>query len=479
MTPTVALSGPIASAGASRDSFAPSSSTPHASKAFGQQLQDAEASYSPRTSTGGSHTGNRPTGEHLPKKDSSDTEGAGWITGLLTNSSADPAPLILPGLFTPWSNAPQGNVEGNLPNALPASATGIQDLPGSGPATTAQPQLPITIGDEKKDPTPNDGSAATTLPVTLPVPVPLPQDAGNAANAAKPEQPAAAPATTITPEVSDNASNTPEPSPVPTASTQQSTQTAQKDLTFAVKVKPNSAPEQHASEAVKPATHSNATKVSAIRDPRETRDDQTAQDSPQHDQPAAAGAAFDVQKAFSNTQAPAAEANHAPTPTAHAMDAQPSVTQASDAPADTKAPAPLRQISIQVGQNQQQKVDLQVMQHSGELRVGVRSADNDLAQGLRQGLTDLVGRLEQNGFRADAWRPGSTISGVHAAGDTQLKESATQNQDSQGQGQWSQQGRQQQGNQQQQQRPQWVEELEGNFVGSGKGFTGELNGFTR
>ena len=460
MTPTVALPGPNASAGASRDSFAPSSSTPHASEAFGQQLQDAEASYSPRTCKGGSHTGNRPAGEHLPKKDSSDTEGAGWITGMLTNSSADPAPLILPGLFTRWSDAPQGNVEGDLKDALPASATGIQNLPGAGPA---QLQAPITGDDEKKDAT----QTAVVLPVNLPLPEPLPADAAPTATTSNP---------TLTSEVPDNASTTPEPAPAPIAPTP-GTPSSQKDLTFAVKVKPNSAAEPHPSEAVKPA-HGATTKVAATRDPREGAEDQMSQDTPQHDHSAAAGAAFDAQKAFSNPQAPAAEATHAPAPTAHALDAQPTVNQAGQA-TDTKPAAPLRQISIQVGPTQQQKVELQVMDRAGELRVGVRSADNDLAQGLRQGLSDLVGRLEQNGFRADAWRPGSTISGVHGAGDTQLKESATQNQDSQGQGQSSQQSRQQQNNQQQQQRPQWVEELEGNFMGSGKGFTGELNGFTR
>ena len=81
---------------------------------------------------------------------------------------------------------------------------------------------------------------------------------------------------------------------------------------------------------------------------------------------------------------------------------------ASGPPKSQPKPAtvPLKDISLQVAQPGAQKVEVRVVQQSGELRVAVRTGDSDLAHGLQQGLSDLVGRLQENGFRAEAWRPG-------------------------------------------------------------------------
>jgi hypothetical protein len=147
-------------------------------------------------------------------------------------------------------------------------------------------------------------------------------------------------------------------------------------------------------------------------------------------------------------------------------------------PADhiTKPPAPLKDLSIQVGQNQQDKVELRVVERPGGLEVAVRSANPDLNQGLRQGLSDLVNRLEQNGFRAEAWRPGTAVSTVQAAADTRQKSAQFQNDGSQSQS-GSQQGRQQ--NQQNQTpRPRWVQELEGRLAGERNPITGGSYGLT-
>jgi len=53
----------------------------------------------------------------------------------------------------------------------------------------------------------------------------------------------------------------------------------------------------------------------------------------------------------------------------------------------------------------QSSVDIRMAERSGEIRVTVHTADRDLANSLRNDLPDLVGKLRQNGFQADAWRP--------------------------------------------------------------------------
>lgn len=148
--------------------------------------------------------------------------------------------------------------------------------------------------------------------------------------------------------------------------------------------------------------------------------------------------------------------------------------QPSSLDSSTKASTPLREMSIQVGQVSQDRVQLRLVEHAGELQVAVRSANPDLAQGLRQGIPDLVDRLQQNGFHAEAWRPGTTVSTVQGGGETRQRPMHFQQDQSQSQS-GGQQGRQQ-NRQNQSQRPQWVQELEGNL--SGGQSSGELNGLT-
>ena len=102
--------------------------------------------------------------------------------------------------------------------------------------------------------------------------------------------------------------------------------------------------------------------------------------------------------------------------------AAPSAPSAPSNPVEAKilegppkpAAVPLKDISLQVAQPGDQKVEVRVVQQSGELRVAVRTGDSDLAHGLQQGLSDLVGRLQETGYRAEAWRPGGSAvqSGV-------------------------------------------------------------------
>jgi hypothetical protein len=143
----------------------------------------------------------------------------------------------------------------------------------------------------------------------------------------------------------------------------------------------------------------------------------------------------------------------------------------------SKAAGPLKELSIQVGQTQQDRVQLRVVDRSGEVQVAVRASNPDVAQGLRQGLSDLVDRLQQNGFRTEAWRPGGSVTSVQGTGETRQKEMQFQRDGSQQQSGSQQQGRQQ-NPQNQTYRPRWVQELEGS-LSDGSNFTpGDSNGIT-
>jgi hypothetical protein len=141
----------------------------------------------------------------------------------------------------------------------------------------------------------------------------------------------------------------------------------------------------------------------------------------------------------------------------------------------TSKAGPLKELSIQVGPTQQDRVELRVVDRSGEVQVAVRASNPDVAQGLRQGLSDLVGRLEQNGYRAEAWRPGGTVASVPGTGESRQKEMQFQRDGSEPQSGGSQQGRQQ-NSQNQNYRPRWVQELEGSISGGSN--TGDSYGIT-
>jgi hypothetical protein len=104
-------------------------------------------------------------------------------------------------------------------------------------------------------------------------------------------------------------------------------------------------------------------------------------------------------------------------------------------------------------------VEVRVVQQSGELRVAVRTGDSDLAHGLQQGLSDLVGRLQEPGFRAEAWHPGGSAVQSTPVVESRTNSSGSRNGDSQGNSGGS---RQQEGERRESQprRPGWVEELD-------------------
>lgn len=159
-----------------------------------------------------------------------------------------------------------------------------------------------------------------------------------------------------------------------------------------------------------------------------------------------------------NASPGAAETSGAP-----AKDPAPPVLRADSGP--QKAPGPLKDISIQVGQTPQEKVELRVTERGGEMHMAVRAADPEMAHTLRQALPELVNRLEENGYRTEAWRPAGIVSGAGPLREARESSSNSRGGDPQqpsggSQHEGGQRGHSQSG------RPRWVAELESSLDGS-------------
>jgi hypothetical protein len=125
--------------------------------------------------------------------------------------------------------------------------------------------------------------------------------------------------------------------------------------------------------------------------------------------------------------------------------------------------ASVHDISLKLTSKDQAPVQVRLSERAGELHVSVRTPDTGLTRGLRDGLSDLIGHLEHNGYRAESWQPAG--SGSSSAQD-QAHDSPSQNKSSQQQNS----GGSGSGNRQQQnardhqepetQTPKWVGELE-------------------
>ena len=268
----------------------------------------------------------------------------------------------------------------------------------------------------------------------------------------------------------------PQPETVPQVAGAPIAQPVSGELTFAVKVTPQETADSAGTigDNINPLVTSSASQVVPVKEPRRTGEDgQLPNGAPQHEGPLSTAALPVAEKPAAPLAFSVPEA-HAGTP----LHTNPAVVAQMSRTSEAKPVQPVKQLSIQVGQEGQQKVELRVVERSGELQVAVRAANPDLAQGLRQGLSDLVGRLEQSGFHADAWRPGATPGTAPAAAERPQTQAGPQNDNSQSQSHWSQQDRQQ-GNHNPSRRPQWVEELEKTSAGSRQRIPGETYGISR
>jgi hypothetical protein len=132
------------------------------------------------------------------------------------------------------------------------------------------------------------------------------------------------------------------------------------------------------------------------------------------------------------------------------------------------------------GRERAERVELQVVERAGQVRVAVRSNDAQLTQSLQEQVGELVSRLEQTGFRTESWQPASAAAALDAAaapaeprGDTNSREQGEPRQHQPGSPQDD--GRQHRRGRDDS-RPQWLEELESSF-GRNDSTRRILNGF--
>lgn len=119
---------------------------------------------------------------------------------------------------------------------------------------------------------------------------------------------------------------------------------------------------------------------------------------------------------------------------------------------------PIREISFRLAADST-NVDVQVAQRAGKLQVAVRTTDQDLAKSLQTNLGELVGRLEDKGFRTEAWTPVAVQHSAAVRDSSNSAHSQSQPNDSGSEG--GQQG-QRQGQQESNQRQpgRWKTQLE-------------------
>jgi hypothetical protein len=168
--------------------------------------------------------------------------------------------------------------------------------------------------------------------------------------------------------------------------------------------------------------------------------------------------------ASASTAAPAGNASQAK---ATANDRVPQFLEPQNE-TNPRAGETVHDISLKLTNQDQASVQVRLSERAGELHVSVRTPDAGLTRNLREGLSDLVGRLEQSGYRAETWRP--TDNGSTA--QDQGRENPSQQHSQQNGGGSGTDSRQQQNSRDQQQpgaqTPEWVGELESSLQRSNR-----------
>ncbi len=93
-----------------------------------------------------------------------------------------------------------------------------------------------------------------------------------------------------------------------------------------------------------------------------------------------------------------------------------------------------------------QRVEVRLSERGGDIHVAVRTTDASLSGAMRQDLPALTAKLEQSGFRAEAWQPGAATGAERRAADVSAANSSPDSQEHPGQHSQQQQDNPQQQN---------------------------------
>lgn len=107
--------------------------------------------------------------------------------------------------------------------------------------------------------------------------------------------------------------------------------------------------------------------------------------------------------------------------------------------------------------NTEQGTAIRFVERAGEVHVSVRTGDAEMAQTLRGGLSDLVNRLEDGGIRTQVWQPGTDTSTSQNDSHHPFADPDGSN------GRQYSSGSNSEPESKQQNKPRWVEELEGSI----------------
>ena len=130
-----------------------------------------------------------------------------------------------------------------------------------------------------------------------------------------------------------------------------------------------------------------------------------------------------------------------------------------------------RDILVQIPVQDGRKVEVQVAERTGEVRVAVRTADPELNQSLRVELGSLVSRLETAGYKADSFAPSESFISSSSSSSSRQDPSSQQQDASRGfsgQGQGSSgQGGSQERHQEKETMP-WAEQFASHLSPNGE-----------
>ena len=133
------------------------------------------------------------------------------------------------------------------------------------------------------------------------------------------------------------------------------------------------------------------------------------------------------------------------------------MNQVIDPPA--AAPKTNNDITVRIPDSTGQDTAVRFVERGGEVHVSVRTGDAEMAQNLRGGLNDLVNRLEDGGIRTEVWQPGSSSNASTSQDDSRHPFADPDGSN----GRHYSSGSNSEQESKQQNKPRWVEALEGSI----------------
>jgi hypothetical protein len=190
--------------------------------------------------------------------------------------------------------------------------------------------------------------------------------------------------------------------------------------------------------SVAPAVSASSKQGDGSRHPAQERPQETASLAPQ---PPANAEMAQTNLDASALAAPAASTASAAPASRSEVPAEAAATDPMPQPAPAAPAAHDIKLELNGGG---QRVEVRLTDRGGDIHVAVRTPDGRLSDAMRQDLPALAAKLEQSGFRADAWQPGAANSSDRRAAETGAGNASQDSQEHAGQNQQQKQDNPQQ-----------------------------------